>query len=110
MGKKKYNPLGSDGKISLIIIVQFIGVLQTYCGWMSRQLGKHSEKANHLAKLRIQRTEDILKGAENKSREPLELGEVCGVPVDSKQLAEEVTQLWIEIRKIDETEKKGDKR
>ena len=40
--KKKYNPLGSDGKISLIIIVQFMGVLQTYCGWVSRQLGKHS--------------------------------------------------------------------
>ena len=55
-------------------------------------------------KLRDLRNEDMLKGEENLSREPLTLGEVCGVPVDNKQLAGEVTQLKIEIRKMDEIE------
>ena len=55
-------------------------------------------------KLRDLRNEDILKGEENLRRKPLALGEVCGVPVDSKQLAGEVTQLKIEIRKMDEIE------
>ena len=51
-------------------------------------------------KLRNQSDEDKLMGEENLERETSELGELCGVPVDNKQLTGGVTQLMIEIRNL----------
>ena len=47
-----------------------------------------------------QTDEDKLKGGENRNREPLEPGELCGVPVYNKLLTGEGTQLMIEIRNL----------
>ena len=47
-----------------------------------------------------QSDEDTLKGKESRSRESLELGEVCSVSVAYKQLAGEVMQLKIELRNL----------
>ena len=41
-----------------------------------------------------------MRGEENRRRQPLELGEVCGISFANKQLAGEVTQLKIELRNI----------
>ena len=49
-------------------------------------------------KLTGQSDESKLKGEENRSREPMELGEVCVVSVTNQQLAGEVMQLKIELR------------
>ena len=51
-------------------------------------------------KLRGQSDKIMLKDDENRSRESLELGEVCGVPIANKQLAEEVTQMKADIRNL----------
>ena len=51
-------------------------------------------------KLMGQSDDDKLLGEENRSRESLELGEVCGVSVANKQLAGEVTQLKVELRNL----------
>ena len=48
-------------------------------------------------KLMGQSDKDKLKGEESRSRESLELGELCSIPVDNKQL--EATQLKLEISK-----------
>ena len=50
-------------------------------------------------KLRGQSDENKLMGEENKSREPLNLEEACGISVANKQLAGEVTKLNTELRK-----------
>ena len=51
-------------------------------------------------KLMGQSDEDKLKGEENRSREPMELGEVYVVSVTIKQLVGEVMQLKIELRNL----------
>ena len=52
-------------------------------------------------KMMGQSDDNKLKGEENRSKESLELGEVCGVSVDNKQLAGEVTQLKIEFQEFE---------
>ena len=51
-------------------------------------------------KLRGQSDKNKLKGEENRSRESVELGEVCVVPIADKQLVEEVTQMKADIRNL----------
>ena len=59
------------------------------------------EKNSELnVKLRSQSDKNKLKGKENRSRESVELGEVCGVPIADKQLVEEVTQMKEDIRSL----------
>ena len=97
--KKKLYPLGSDGKILLCNSCGSYRHLVAECqdSWENIVKRKTSQLNMNLMG---QSAEDQLKGEENRSRESLELGEVCGVSVANKQLAGEVTQLKIELRNL----------
>ena len=97
--KKKLNPVGPDGKILLCNSCgsyrHFVAECQD--SWENIAKRKNSE---FNVKLRGQSDKNKLKGDENRSRESLKLGEVCGVSVANKQLVVEVTQLKADIRNL----------
>ena len=97
--KKKLNPVGPDGKILLCNSCGSYRHLVAECqdSWENIAKRKNSE---FNVKLRGQSDKNKLKGEENRSRESVELGEVCGVPIANKQLVEEVTQMKADIRNL----------
>ena len=97
--KKKLNPVGPHGKILLSNSCGSYRHLVAECqdSWENIVKRKNSE---FNVKLRGQSDKNKLKGEENRSRESVELGEVCGVPIANKQLVEEVTQLKADIRNL----------
>ena len=97
--KKKLNPLGSDGKTLLCNSCGSYRHLVAECqdSWENIAKRKTSE---FNVKLRGQSDKNKLKGDENRSRESLELGEVCSVPIANKQIVEEVTRLKTDIRNL----------
>ena len=97
--KKKLNPVGPDGKILLCNSCGSYRHLVAECqdSWENITKRKNSE---FNVKLRGQSDKNKLKGEEDRSRESVELGEVCGVPIANKQLVEEVTQMKADIRNL----------
>ena len=97
--KKKLNPLGYDGKILLCNSCGSYRHLVAECqdSWENIAKRKTSELN---VKLSGQSDKNTLKDDENRSRESLELGEVCSVSIANKQLVEEVTQLKADIRNL----------
>ena len=93
--KMKLNPLGSDRKILLCNSYGSYRHLVAECqdSW-ENMAKKNTSECN------VKTDEDKLKGEETRDIEPMELGEKCGVEVANKQLAEEMTQLKIEIRNL----------
>ena len=76
--KKKFNPLGSDGKILLFNSSGSYRHLVAECQDSWENIVK-TKTSQFNMKLMGQRDEDKLKGEENRSRESLDFGEVCGV-------------------------------
>ena len=97
--KKRLNPVGPDGKIVLCHSCGSYRHLVAECqdSWENIAKRKTSE---FNVKLWSQSDQNKRKGDENRSRESVELGEVCSVPIPNKQLVEEVTQLKADIRNL----------
>ena len=108
--KKKLNPLGYDGKI-LLNPLGYDGkiLLCNSCGSYRHLVAECQDSWENIAKRKTsefnvklsgQSDKNKLKDDENRSRESLELGEVCSVSIANKQLVEEVTQLKADIRNL----------
>ena len=97
--KKKLNPVGPDGKILLCNSCGSYRHLVAECQDSWENIAKRKTTELNV-KLRGQSDKNKLKGDENRSRESLELGEVCSVPIANKQLVEEVTQLKADITNL----------
>ena len=99
VGGKEIYPVGQDGKILLCNSCGSYRHLVAECqdSWENIAKRKTSELN---VKLRGQSDKYKLKGDENRSRESLELEEVCSVPITNKELVEEMTQLKVDIRKL----------
>ena len=97
--KKKLNPVGPDGKILMCNSCGSYRHLVAECQDSWENIAKRKTKEFNV-KLRDQSDKNKLKGDENRSRESLELGKVCSVPIANKQLVEEVTRLKADIRHL----------
>ena len=100
MDEKEIESFRSDGKI----------LLSNSCGPYRHHVAECQDSWINIVKRKTsqfniklmgQSDEDKLKGEENRSRESLELGKVCGVSVDNKQVAGEVTQPKIVFHKLE---------